>query len=119
VSAAPTAATHLAALEALRAVARGTGPEAPAAGLPAALEAAGAAAAGAAGIGDEAAGVTAMAATYLFAARVGGAAADPDRAARWLRGWAAAPRRTPAEARAAVVEGIRFAERLHRTLGLS
>jgi hypothetical protein len=50
---------------------------------------------------------------------VGGAAADPDRAARWLRGWAAAPRRTPAEARAAVVEGIRFAERLHRTLGLS
>jgi hypothetical protein len=56
--------------------------------------------------------------TYVFAARVGGAAADHDRARRWLEGWLAAPRRTPEEARAAIVDGIRFAQRLHRALGI-
>ncbi len=56
--------------------------------------------------------------TYVFAARVGGDAADPLRAQRWLEGWLAAPRRTPAEAQAAVVDGIRFAQRLHRALGI-
>ncbi len=56
--------------------------------------------------------------TYLFAARVGGAAADHERAKQWLEGWMAAPRRTPAEAHAAIVDGIRFAQRLHRALGI-
>lgn len=68
-----------------------------------------------AGGDDEAA---AFARTYVFAARVGGAAADRERAQRWLEGWMAAPRRTPDEARAAVVDGIRFAQRLHRALGI-
>lgn len=61
----------------------------------------------------------AFARTYVFAARVGGAAADHDRARRWLDGWLGAPRRTPAEAQAAVVDGIRFAQRLHRALGIA
>jgi hypothetical protein len=56
--------------------------------------------------------------TYLFAARVGGAAADHDRARQWLEGWTAAPRRTAAEAQTAIVDGIRFAQRLHRALGI-
>ncbi len=56
--------------------------------------------------------------TYVFAARVGGAAADHERARRWLEGWLADPRRTPDEALAAVTDGIRFAQRLHRALGI-
>ena len=56
--------------------------------------------------------------TYVFAARVGAAAADHDRARRWLEGWLAAPRRTTDEARAAVIDGIRFGQRLHRALGI-
>jgi hypothetical protein len=107
---------HRAALAALREVARTWAPGAPAAGLPTAVDGASGAAAAGAGAAPDA--VAAMARTYLFAARVGGAAADPGRAARWLAGWAAAPRRTPEEARAAVVEAIRFADRLHRAAGL-
>jgi hypothetical protein len=56
--------------------------------------------------------------SYVFAARVGGAAADHDRARQWLEGWLAAPRRTSDEARAAVIDGIRFGQRLHRALGI-
>ena len=59
-----------------------------------------------------------IARTYVFAARVGGAAADHARAKRWLEGWLSSPRRTPAEAQAAIVDGIRFAQRLHRALGI-
>ncbi|MCC6831980.1 MAG: hypothetical protein IT200_11595 [Thermoleophilia bacterium] len=102
------AAVHRGALEALRAAARGLAPGTPAAEVPGRIAAAAA--------GPEAA---AMAVTYVYAARVGGAAADPEHAARWLRGWTAAARRSPAEGLTAVVDGIRFAERLHRTLGIS
>jgi hypothetical protein len=56
--------------------------------------------------------------TYVFAARVGGAAADHSRAKQWLEGWMAAPRRTATEAQTAIVDGIRFATRLHRALGI-
>lgn len=59
-----------------------------------------------------------LARTYVFAARVGGQAADHERAARWLEGWMGAPRRTSEEAHAALVDGIRFAQRLHRALGI-
>lgn len=99
---------HRAALTALRDTARGLGPDAPPAELPARIADAAA---------DPASAE--MAVTYVYAARVGGAAADPEMAARWLRGWTAAARRTPAEAVAAVTDGIRFAERLHRSLGIS
>ncbi len=37
----------------------------------------------------------------------------------WLRGWAGAPSRTGAELQAAVRDGIRFGERLHRALGIT
>ncbi len=106
--AADPADVHRRALAALRAVAGALAPDTPPAELP--LRIADAAAE------PEAA---AMAVTYVYAARVGGAAADPELAARWLRGWSAAPRRTPAEAVAALTDGIRFADRLHRTLGLA
>lgn len=104
-------AAHRAALAGLQALAREISPETPAASVPDRL----------------AALVTAedpdpqardFARTYVFAARVGGAAADHDRARRWLEGWFAAPQRTAAEAQAAIVDGIRFAQRLHRALGI-
>lgn len=60
-----------------------------------------------------------LARMYVFGARVGGAAATPERAAMWLRGWAGAPSRTGAELQAAVRDGIRFGERLHRALGIT
>ena len=61
----------------------------------------------------------AFARTYVFAARsAGGGQSSCPRARRWLDGWLAAPRRSPAEAQAAVVDGIRFAQRLHRALGI-
>lgn len=106
--AADPAAVHHDALDALRDTARGLGLDTPAAEIPDRIAAA--------APGPDAA---AMAVTYVYAARVGGAAADPELAARWLRGWSAAARRTTAEGRAAVTDGIRFAERLHRTLGIS
>ncbi len=56
--------------------------------------------------------------TYVFAARVGGQAADPERAVTWLRGWSASPRRTASEVQEALVDGVRFAQRLHRALGI-
>lgn len=102
-------AVHRAALAALREVAREMTPETPAATLP---ELVGAAA------GDSRE-VAAMAQTYLYAARVGGNAAETERAMLWLTGWSAARARTPAQAKAAVADGIRFAERLHRTLGIA
>lgn len=102
------AAVHRDALEALRDTVRGLEPGTPAAEIPGRITDAAAA--------REAA---AMAVTYVYAARVGGAAADPEVAGRWLRGWSAAARRTPEEGLAAVVDGIRFAERLHRTLGIA
>ncbi len=60
-----------------------------------------------------------LARMYVFGARVGGAAATPERAAMWLRGWAGAASRTDAELQAALVDGIRFGERLHRALGIA
>ena len=59
-----------------------------------------------------------LARMYVFAARVGAATADAERAATWLRGWSSAARRTPQEVHAAVVDGVRFGERLHRALGI-
>jgi hypothetical protein len=56
--------------------------------------------------------------TYVFAARVGGQAADPERAVTWLRGWSASSRRTASEVHEALVDGVRFAQRLHRALGI-
>ncbi|MFN8124050.1 MAG: hypothetical protein U0237_16690 [Thermoleophilia bacterium] len=106
--AADPAAVHRDALEALRGAVRSLAPDTPAAEVPDRVAAAAA--------GADAA---AMAVTYVYAARVGGAAADPELAARWLRGWTAAARRTPAEGLAALVDGIRFAERLHRSLGIA
>ncbi len=102
-------AVHRAALAALREVAQALEVETPAAMLPQLVAAA------AAGDSEE---VAAMAQTYLYAARVGGNAAEPERAMLWLTGWSAARARTWAQARSAVTEGIRFAERLHRTLGI-
>jgi hypothetical protein len=101
-------AVHRAALAALREVAKALEGETPAAMLPQLV-------ADAAGDSEE---VAAMAQTYLYAARVGGNAAEPQRAMLWLTGWSAARTRTWAQAQAAVTEGIRFAERLHRTLGI-
>jgi hypothetical protein len=104
-------AAHRAALAGLRALARELTPDTPPASVPdrmAALVAA----------EDPAPQALDFARTYLFAARVGGAAADHGRAKRWLEGWLVAPRRTPAEAQAAIVDGIRFAQRLHRALGI-
>lgn len=106
--AADPAAVHLSALDALRDAVRGLEPGTPAAEIPGRITDAAAAPESAA-----------MAVTYVYAARVGGAAADPELAARWLRGWTAAARRTPAEGLAALVDGIRFAERLHRSLGIA
>lgn len=101
-------AVHRAALAALRKVAEAFEAQTPAAMLPQLVV-------DAAGDSRE---VAAMAQTYLYAARVGGNAAEPDRAMLWLTGWSAARARTGAQAQAAVAEGIRFAERLHRTLGI-
>lgn len=111
------ASVHRAALAALRDTTRAWDLAAPPADLPAALDARSAEAARAEGAG--AAEVAAMARTYLFAARVGAQAAEPERAARWLTGWTAAARTTPAEVRAALTDGVRFAERLHRALGIA
>ncbi len=107
---APVAA-HRAALAGLQALARELTPATPAASVAARMAALVAAE-------DRDPQALDFARTYVFAARVGGAAADPGRAKRWLEGWLAAPRRTPAEAQAAIVDGIRFAQRLHRALGI-
>ncbi len=104
-------AAHRAALAGLKALARELTPDTAPASLPARLAALVAA-------NDPSPQALELARTYIFAARVGGAAADHGRAQRWLEGWLAAPRRTPAEAQAAVVDGIRFAQRLHRALGI-
>ena len=114
-SADPPAAVHRAALEALRALAREVTATEVGADLPGRLAAQAAAAAG--GRADPDA-VAAMMATYVYAARVGASAAEPARAAMWLRGWSAARGREPGEVHQAVVEGVRFADRLHRALGL-
>jgi hypothetical protein len=102
---------HLAALAGLKVLAGEMTPATPPAGVPARMAEIVAAE-------DPAPRALEFARTYVFAARVGGAAADPDRARRWLEGWLAAPRRTPEEAQAAIVDGIRFAQRLHRALGI-
>ena len=104
-------AAHRAALAGLQALARELTPDTPPGSVADRLTALVAAA-------DPAPQARDFARTYVFAARVGGAAADPLRATRWLEGWLTAPRRTPAEAQAAVVDGIRFAQRLHRALGI-
>jgi hypothetical protein len=104
-------AAHRAALAGLQALARELTPATPPASVPARM---------AALVGAEDPNPQALdfARTYVFAARVGGAAADHARAKLWLEGWLGAPRRTPAEAQAAIVDGIRFAQRLHRALGI-
>jgi hypothetical protein len=101
-------AVHRAALAALREVAQALAVETPAAALPRLVTVA----------AGESREVEAMAQTYLYAARVGGNAAEPERAMLWLTGWSAARTRTWAQAQTAVTEGIRFAERLHRSLGI-
>lgn len=112
----PAAAVHCAALAALRDTARATAIGDEAARLPETI----ATCAATAGHrrGADPGEVGRLAQTYVFAARVGGAAADPDRAEMWLAGWSRARTRSAAEAHAAVVDGIRFAERLHRSLGI-
>jgi hypothetical protein len=107
---APVAA-HRAALRGLQALARELTPETSAASVPARMAALVA-------VEDPDPQALVFARTYVFAARVGAGAADHPRAKRWLEGWFAAPRRTPAEAQAAIVDGIRFAHRLHRALGI-
>lgn len=107
---------HRAALSALREAARATAGATDPGSLPDVLTRCAVDAAGPEGL--EADRVAGLARTFLFAARVGGATADPERAAMWLTGWSRARSRTAAEAHAAVVDGIRFAERLHRTLGI-
>ena len=108
---AEVAAAHQAALAGLQALAREMTPATPPSGVAARMAELVAAQ-------DAAPQALEFARTYVFAARVGGAAADHDRARRWLEGWLAAPRRTPEEAQAAVIDGIRFAQRLHRALGI-
>jgi hypothetical protein len=105
------AALHLAALAALQEVARALGPDSDPAAVPERLAAAAAAE-------DPDPRTLEFARTYVFAARVGGAAADHERAQRWFDGWLSARGRTSAEALAAIVDGIRFAQRLHRALGI-
>lgn len=56
---------------------------------------------------------------YIFAARVGGDATSLTRAGQWLAGWSRASARTPHEIQQAVVDGVRFAERLHRARGIT
>jgi len=104
-------AAHRAALGGLQALARELTPETPPASVPERM-------AELVALEDPDPQALEFARTYVFAARVGGAAADHARAKRWLEGWLAAPRRTPAEAQAAIVDGIRFAQRLHRALGI-
>jgi len=110
--AAALVAAHRAALAGLQALARELGPEAVPADTPARL---------AACVAAETPDPRALdfARTYVFAARVGAAAADHERAQRWLEGWLSARGRTAAEAQAAVVDGIRFGQRLHRALGIA
>lgn len=102
------AADHLDALECLSRVARDMADAGDAAGLDDAIEAAAPSAA-----------AGKLARMYVFGARVGGDAADPDRAAMWLRGWSRAAGRDPRMVQAAVVDGVRFGERLHRALGIT
>ena len=104
-------AAHRAALGGLQALARELTPETPPASLAGRM-------AECVGAQDPDPQALEFARTYVFAARVGGAAADQARAKLWLEGWLASPRRTPAEAQAAIVDGIRFAQRLHRALGI-
>ena len=104
-------ADHRAALSGLQALVREMTIDAPPAQVPSRLQVLVAAAEGSPQALD-------FARTYVFAARVGGAAADHARAKQWLEGWMAAPRRTGTEAQAAIVDGIRFAQRLHRALGI-
>ena len=104
-------AAHRAALAGLQALARELKPDTPPASVPDRMSVL-------VGAEDPSPQALDFARTYVFAARVGGAAADHERARRWLDGWLAAPRRTPAEAQAAIVDGIRFAQRLHRALGI-
>jgi|GEM_PF-3325364 len=111
------AAVHVAALEAVRGAVRAWPTDGDPAALPADLDHRAHAAAAAAGADPVQA--AAMARTYVFAARVGAQAADPERAARWLDGWAAARRTTADEVRAALTEAVRFALRLHRALGIA
>lgn len=106
------AAAHVAALAGLQALAGEMTPATPPLGIATRL-------AELVAVRDPAPQALEFARTYVFAARVGGAAADHDRARRWLEGWLADPRRTPDEALAAITDGIRFAQRLHRALGIA
>ena len=101
---------HRAALAGLQALARELTPDTAPADVPSRL---------AVHVADTDPRALEFARTYVFAAGVGGAAADHERAQRWLEGWLSARSRTPAEARAAVVDGIRFGQRLHRALGIA
>jgi len=57
---------------------------------------------------------------YVFAARVGGRAAeDPQVAVQWLSGWSAARRRVPEDGRAALDAAVAFATRLHDAMGIA
>lgn len=112
---AAVAAAHRAALAALRRAVEILGPTPEPARLPAAVDQA---VAELAGEGDREL-TRDLTRLYLYGARVGaGAAQDPRLAERWLKGWSAARARTPEQARAALVDGIRFADRVHRTIGL-
>jgi hypothetical protein len=104
-------AAHLAALAALEDLAGEIGPDTDPATLATRLAAL-------VETRDESAQALDLSRTYVFAARVGAAAADHERSRRWLEGWLAAPRRTWEEAQAAIVDGIRFGRRLHRALGI-
>lgn len=113
----PGPADHRAALAAMRAIARDTAIGIAPAELPEVLDTHAAAAASAV-TGSDAEQVAGLARAYVFGARVGGQAADPERAARWLAGWSRARARTPDEVHLAVLDGVRFGERLHRALGI-
>lgn len=113
-----TAASHRAALDTLRRVARLTAAGPPAAELTGLLDGCVDAAVAEASTPVPPGTVRDLARAYLLGARVGGDAADPVRAARWLEGWSRARSRTPEQAHLAVVDAIRFGERLHRALGI-
>lgn len=110
------AAAHIAALAAARDVARAAAAGIDPPDLPAEVDRAAARAATVAGVPADR--VRGLASAYLLAARVGGSAADPERAERWVTGWSRARSRTPEEVRQAAVDAVRFGERLHRALGI-